>query len=240
MITPTTVLSRFHATPSPMVAEIASVHPRVYARYAEWHYLAGRPATIVLALEATVDQQPAGLLTISMPVLNADWRSAWSDLLRPTSRSERAQVLNASVRTISRVIVDPRFRGMGVATALVRHYLACPSTRRTEALSAMGDASPFFERAGMQRVEREQSASTRTLQKAIAEAGHSPADLVLKQGRLKSSVRQAIRRWSKTSGGRRRIAQAAWPAQCRAAARHLLARPIAYIHESPAPIKQGN
>ena len=57
--------------------------------------------------------------------------------------------VNAHVRTISRVIVHPQFRALGLAARLVRRICdECP-TRYVEAIAAMGEVHPFFQRGGM-------------------------------------------------------------------------------------------
>ncbi|HYO10723.1 MAG TPA: hypothetical protein VER17_17290 [Tepidisphaeraceae bacterium] len=60
--------------------------------------------------------------------------------------------VNAHVRTISRVIVHPQFRSLGLASALVRCVLLNCPVRYVEAVATMGDVHPFFERAGMTRI----------------------------------------------------------------------------------------
>ncbi|MEO6436540.1 MAG: GNAT family N-acetyltransferase, partial [Tepidisphaeraceae bacterium] len=57
-----------------------------------------------------------------------------------------------NVRAISRVIVHPQFRGLGVASGLVRRVLLDCPTRYVEATAAMGEVHPFFEKGGMRRV----------------------------------------------------------------------------------------
>jgi ABC-type lipoprotein export system ATPase subunit/GNAT superfamily N-acetyltransferase len=123
------------------------------------HYRSGTPATIVRVLHAIrevplhVDPRGeflAGVLVVSMPTLNGAWRRrAWPGVFSTVDKRCNARTLNAHLRTISRVIVDPRSRGLGVATRLVRAYLDDPITAGTEASAAMGDVCPFFERAGM-------------------------------------------------------------------------------------------
>jgi GNAT superfamily N-acetyltransferase len=67
------------------------------------------------------------------------------------SRREVIAFVNAHVRTISRVIVHPQFRGLGLASLLVRRICdACP-TRYVEAFAAMGDLHPLFASGGMRR-----------------------------------------------------------------------------------------
>jgi GNAT superfamily N-acetyltransferase len=76
------------------------------------------------------------------------------------------------VRTIARVVVVPRFRGIGLGVQLVRHALAHAQTRYVEALAVMGRVQPFFEKAGMQRFERPQGpAEVRLLAAVESDAG---------------------------------------------------------------------
>lgn len=66
---------------------------------------------------------------------------------------QRIVFANANVRTISRVIVHPTYRAIGLSTRLVRALiLRCP-TRYIEATAMMARAHPLFERAGMRRCD---------------------------------------------------------------------------------------
>ncbi|MBL8746485.1 MAG: hypothetical protein JNK58_09040, partial [Phycisphaerae bacterium] len=125
-----------------------------YRSLAALHYRSGRPATIARVMTARLAGEVAGVLVVSMPTLNGSWRRrAWPERFALADKRELARRLNdpvEGVRCLSRVIVDPRFRGVGVATALVRAYLSRPMTARTEAVAALG-GSGFFERAGMVR-----------------------------------------------------------------------------------------
>jgi len=103
------------------------------------------------------DAQVIGVLVISLPSPACRLRDlATADRYRNLGPREGTALLNREVRCISRVIVDPRFRGTGVAEQLVRHALdhVAPGVRFTEALAAMGRVNPFFVRAGMTRYER--------------------------------------------------------------------------------------
>ena len=134
---------------------------RDYHALGHLHYRSGAPATIVRVLRAMrevpvwVDprgEMLAGVLVVSMPTLNSAWRDrAWAGFFRTGDKRRDARRLNACIRTISRVIVEPRSRGLGISTRLVRAYLRDPLTSGTEANAAMGGICPFFERAGMTR-----------------------------------------------------------------------------------------
>lgn len=97
----------------------------------------------------------AGVLVEVRPVLNCALRGvALGGRYDGGEKDLLAVLLNEEVRTIARVVVLPRFRGIGLGVALVRHALAHAQTRYVEALAVMGRVQPFFEKAGMRRFER--------------------------------------------------------------------------------------
>jgi GNAT superfamily N-acetyltransferase len=64
-------------------------------------------------------------------------------------------LINEHFVRISRVIVHPKFRGIGVAVELVRQTLPLEGRPYVETLAVMARYNPFFERAGMLRVSAE-------------------------------------------------------------------------------------
>ena len=145
--------------PQPQPVTIEPGTPEDYRTLAHLHYRGGAPATMVRVLRALravpehidpTQRLLAGVLVVSMPALNSAWRErAWPGLFSTGNKARDARRLNDNLRTISRVIVDPRSRGLGVARVLVRAYLDDPLTPATEAIAAMGALCPFFQRAAM-------------------------------------------------------------------------------------------
>jgi GNAT superfamily N-acetyltransferase len=143
------------------------------AALSRFHYRAGPPATIDLVLRAT--DRPtgilAGVLVVSRPTLNGSWRApAWGEPFNTRDKRALAHALNRSVRCISRVIIDPRFRGLGLARELVLAYLASPLTSRTESPAAMGRFANFFLAAGMRAVPMPHARRDERLLAAITRA----------------------------------------------------------------------
>ena len=60
--------------------------------------------------------------------------------------------LNRQLWLLARVVLHPTYRGAGIAAAFVRRACQTCPVRWIETLSAMGQANPFFERAGFVRV----------------------------------------------------------------------------------------
>jgi hypothetical protein len=175
------------------------------------HYHPRRPATVARVLLCTDGSsgETAGALVISMPVLNSSWReAAFPGRYRSGSRHADAERLNAEVRTITRVVVDPRFRGLGVATTLVRRYLFSPLTAVTEAIAVMGAFSGFFRSAGMTEVHAPRSPRDLRLMDALAALHVDPWMLAashLLPPRLLASpfLARELRRWAQGSRGTR-------------------------------------
>lgn len=231
------VLERWRRAATPDRASLARIEPGTPEdahALAHWHYRSGPPATQELVLRAVVDGERVGVLVVSRPTLNSGLRRlAWPGAYDTPDRGENARRLNAEVRTISRVIVTPSWRGVGVATRLVRAYLADPRTPRTEALAAMGLCSPFFERAGMRRYELGWSRPQRRLLDLLDRHGLRPWDLIGACGAgggWPEAVTAGLRAWARSGRGTRRWKDEPDRALAQRAGLMLSARPIGYAH----------
>lgn len=135
--------------------------PRDYRALSRFHYRTGPPATWARMLR--IDHTPANVTCaaprpIAVAVLS--WPTAVSRGRRerfglfPLDFGGQIRFANKHLRTISRVIVHPQFRGLGLASLLVRGLIDLCPTRYVEATAAMGMVHPLFERGGMTRLGR--------------------------------------------------------------------------------------
>ena len=79
---------------------------------------------------------------------------------RGLDRQTELELLNRHVRCIARVIVEPRFRGIGLAVRLVRETMPMLNVAIIEALGVMPRVNPFLERAGLRSFRRHGSPSS--------------------------------------------------------------------------------
>jgi len=122
-------------------------------------------------------------------------------------------MLNACVRRISRVIVEPRYRGLGLGAMLVRDTLGQVGAAMVEATAVMGAVHPFFERAGMRAFAPVPDGAREHLQRVLAEAGIDEslwidppvveAQLAGLAGRSREDVETAMRLFLNRFGRRR-------------------------------------
>jgi N-acetylglutamate synthase-like GNAT family acetyltransferase len=66
---------------------------------------------------------------------------------------QKARLVNEEIARISRVVIHPKFRGVGLGAFLVRETLAKVDAKVVEVLAVMARYNPFFEKAGMLRVD---------------------------------------------------------------------------------------
>lgn len=134
-----------------------------YKELAQFHYRAGNaPAVISDVFGAFFRQQSkgrsqserlVGIIVYARPALNLGLRNRATGGRYLPGKNARAvyRRLNRELKSIARVVVDPQFRGIGLAVRLVAQTLPKVDALYVESLAAMGRVNPFFEKAGMTR-----------------------------------------------------------------------------------------
>ncbi|MEM6457881.1 MAG: hypothetical protein AAF710_00655 [Planctomycetota bacterium] len=236
-----------------------------YAALAEHHYRAQKPATatrvLVLedprpGLEARFRRMAAdaaeagagvpgvvGVLVESLPSLSCrmrDWalHERYGGHLDP---GPRARLLNDELRCISRVVIDPRWRGLGLAVRLVQEALREPTTVFTEALAAMGRVNPFFARAGMTAYPRPAHGHDARFTAALGRVGLDPRDLTVLDhtwsriqmlaGRDRRWLFAELHRWYRLNAGRSAVHETDPRAQLAVARQRLQLEPVYYLKD---------
>ena len=213
-----------------------------YRALSRWHYRKGDPAAPArtLRLRHTALGETIGVLVVALPTLNAPWRPlAWPGRYNTGDKRADARRVNAEIRRIARVIIDPRFRGLGLARRLVRAYLDDPLTPCTEAAAVMGTISDFFTRAGMTAYRIPPGARTARLLDAVGHC-HVPAHLLASPKQSWAAITAApagdrliereLRRWAGASRSSARHAHDDLPDLWRRACRSIAGVPVGYAH----------
>jgi hypothetical protein len=128
-----------------------------YKQLARYHYREGRlgPYSNIFAVKAekmpgVLRRQTVGAIVYAAPAMAVELRNvALGGILSNISQRDKLSFINNNIRNISRVVLEPRFRGLGLAARLVRETLHLVDIPIVEALAVMGHVNPFFEKAGM-------------------------------------------------------------------------------------------
>ncbi len=123
---------------------------------------------------------PVGVIVYVNPAPNSELRSAATGgvFTGLGDRRLQMQAINRNIRTIARVIIDPRYRGLGLASRLVAETMGLLNVPIIEATAVMGTVNPFFERAGMQSYMGGESARVVQLREAFSSVGIEDDELI--------------------------------------------------------------
>ena len=138
-----------------------------YKKLSHLHYRSKRcpPPRAIFTLKRNDELCGAIVYSYSPPVTfgrNKTWQGTLSQLQKNFS-------------TISRIIIHPKYRTIGLGAKLVRETLPLAGTPHVETLAVMAKYNPFFEKAGMQRVA--ESTPSRHVQDALSQLQQAGFDL---------------------------------------------------------------
>ncbi|MEN6384437.1 MAG: hypothetical protein ABFD79_04500 [Phycisphaerales bacterium] len=142
----------------------------------------------VAAVYKIIDEHPlrrqieplVGIIVYSMPVCSVVLRNIATKGLftKLGSSSVNLQLINQNIRTISRVVIEPRYRALGLAYELVKHTMPLLEMPYIEAMAVMGKVNPFFEKAGMMKYQAREPEKNVKLQQALSIVGIEDYDLI--------------------------------------------------------------
>lgn len=97
-----------------------------------------------------IQNEPIAVIVYTYPAPNLAVRNiATRKFFCRPNKPEGLTLLNHHVRCISRIIVQPQWRGLGLASWLVRATMPVLEVAMIESMALMGRFHPFLENAGM-------------------------------------------------------------------------------------------
>ena len=160
-------------------------------------------------------------------------------------RTAAGYLVNRELRIISRVVLAPNWRGLGLASRLVAETLPLAGTPYVEALAAMGEMHPMFQRAGMTAYPQRPAPQGERLRAALETAGidraarRRGADFGRAIDALPAGPRrlvgQEVERWARSYLGAKnhRACRLDRERMLDLAARHLDSAPAYYLWRNP-------
>jgi len=156
-----------------------------YEELGRYHYRGGKLGVYaaIFALKgkfATATRlETVGVIVYTMPSAGCELReAAMGGLFGGLDRRTRLLLVNRNIRCIGRVVIEPRFRGLGLAARLVNETMGLMDVPIVESLAVMGRYSGFFEKAGMTAYEGAESARCVRMREAFGMVGVGEADFV--------------------------------------------------------------
>jgi len=119
-----------------------------YMQLAEFHYRnpTTHPVLLKIFTLKRSDGTPVGVIMYTYPPINIFGRK------ETLGRTLSIREANEKIATISRVILHPKYRSIGLGERLVRETMPLVGRPYVEVMAVMAQYNPFFERAGMRRI----------------------------------------------------------------------------------------
>lgn len=158
-----------------------------YERLAHFHYRDIRPGAFagifairpVKILAGSFGTETVGVVAFRTPSAEVELRNiATGNLFSGFDRFTHLALINKNIRCIARLIIEPRFRGLGLASWLVRETMPQMNVPIIEGLSVMGAVNPFLERAGMTAYAAKMPARCVQLVEALSAVGIEKQELI--------------------------------------------------------------
>ncbi|MEM3011543.1 MAG: ATP-binding cassette domain-containing protein [Candidatus Bathyarchaeia archaeon] len=145
-----------------------------YRKLSQYHYRQSThlpPPRKIFTIRRNDTKELVGIIVYSYPTPQCFGRKKAVPKLRLT-----LQQLNKNFSLISRVILHPKYRTIGLGAKLVKETLPKAGTPYVEAVAVMAKYNPFFEKAGMKKITIQKPHPTNLkAAKKLQKLGFNPA-----------------------------------------------------------------
>jgi hypothetical protein len=156
-----------------------------YRQLAHYHYRESEPGPFkkifVLRNEAlrATRNKILGVIVYTMPYVGLEIRSLVMDnFFIGFDKNTQLGLINKNIRCISRLIIEPRFRGLGLAKRLIQQTMPKMNVPIIEAVAVMGRINPCLEKAGMRPFKSKPSQRFTQFIEALSVIGIEGKDLI--------------------------------------------------------------
>jgi predicted GNAT family N-acyltransferase len=150
-----------------------------YKKLAHFHYRGNTLSAYFRIFALKHAGQTVGVIVYTMPSPNLELRNiAMGGLFAGFDKITQMSLINRNIRCIGRVVIEPRFRGLGLAARLVKETLVRVNVPIVEALAVMGRVNSFFAGAGMSKLAAAVSARCVQLIEAFGIIGIEQQELL--------------------------------------------------------------
>lgn len=120
-----------------------------YEELERFHYLGRTPSHRQNIFKLTYKEKTIGVVLYISPFLSCSARNQVMPQYKGRGSKEQAELVNREITRLARIIINPKFRGAGLAVKLVRETMPLTGKRVVETIAAMARYNPFFVKAGM-------------------------------------------------------------------------------------------
>jgi ABC-type dipeptide/oligopeptide/nickel transport system ATPase subunit/GNAT superfamily N-acetyltransferase len=156
--------------------EIKEAYRGEFKKLEPFHYRQTADKLIVSKIYAAyVEGELAAVIVYTTPHFTLRGRNIAAPEYKPTKPyQEYLKRLNRDFTRIARVIVAPKFRGIGLGVKIVKDTMPLTGKKYVETLAVMAKYNPFFEKAGMRRIDLPESEDVKRIKQYLERFGFNP------------------------------------------------------------------
>jgi ABC-type ATPase with predicted acetyltransferase domain len=126
-----------------------------YESLKRFHYRQAELGAVKRIYKCVYQNNVIGVIVICYPHLALKGRNVVFGERFSKMSKESCTELNQIMECISRIIIHPKYRGIGLAQFMLKEYFKLSQCEYVETIAVMANYNPFFEKAGMTRVDTE-------------------------------------------------------------------------------------
>lgn len=124
-----------------------------YEKLKKFHYRQVALGAVKKIYKCTYKDELVGVIVITYPHLALKGRNIFLNGKYNKMTKENCDAINSEFECIARVVVLPKYRGIGLSYYFLKEYFKLTDIQYTETLAVMANYSPFFQKAGMTRID---------------------------------------------------------------------------------------
>jgi DNA polymerase elongation subunit (family B)/ABC-type lipoprotein export system ATPase subunit len=127
-----------------------------YERLKKFHYRQAALGALKKVYKCTYQHEVVGVIVVCYPHLALKGRNVALKNTLAKMTKENCEILNRDFDYLARVIILPKFRGIGLSQFMLKEYFKLTDAKYAETLAVMANYNPFFEKAGMTKIDVEE------------------------------------------------------------------------------------
>jgi len=144
-----------------------------YEKLKKFHYRQAATGAVKKIYKCTFQDELIGVIMVCYPHLALKGRNIALDNRFSRMTKENCQQINEEIDYVARVIIHPKYRGIGLSQYMLKEYFKLTDARYVETLAVMARYNPFFEKAGMTRIDIDIDSKREDSVRALEEFGFS-------------------------------------------------------------------
>lgn len=144
-----------------------------YAKLKKFHYRQASLGALKQVYKCTYKDEVIGVIVVAYPHLALKGRNVALNNKLAKMTKENCNYINKHIDYVARVIIHPKYRGIGLSKVMLESYFKLTDATYVETVAVMANYNPFFEKAGMQRIDVDLDPAREEAVKELEKYGYS-------------------------------------------------------------------